>query len=135
MADVAHHAHDLKLFVLGTVVLDELADRIFAAENVPGGLLVNYRDARRVFRVVLVEIAAADERDSHRFEIIRRRDPDIGRICFLAAGPIKSAGTVPTGKWKAADGRDAFDAGHAGNALHDLLIKLELRVLVRPGGC
>src|SRR5204863_7722106 len=109
---------DLKLFVLGTVVLDELADRIFAGEYVPGGLFVNDRDPGRVFRVVLVKIAAAHEWNPHGPEIIRRRDPDIGRICFLAAGSIKSAGTVTTGKWKAADGGDTFDPGHAGNALH-----------------
>src|SRR2546421_4192715 len=132
MADIAHHAHDLKLFVFRPVVLDEPADRILAGEHILGGLLVDDRDGSRAFGVVFVEVAAAHQRDPHRSEIIRRRDPDIGLVLFCTAGPIESAGTVSAGKWKAADRGYAFNARHAGHALQDLLVKLELSVLIRP---
>src|SRR5205807_8475174 len=134
MADIAHHAHDLKLFVFRSVVLDELADGIFAGENVLGGLFVDDCDEGRALGVVLVETASADERHAHRPEIIRRYDSDIGLILFRASRPIKSAAAVSSGKWQAADRGNAFGAWHSCDLLQNLLIKLELLSFIRLGG-
>ena len=134
MADIAHHAHDLKLFVFRSVVLDELADRIFAGENVLRRLFVDDCDEGRALSVVLIETASADERHAHRPEVIRRYDSDIGLILFRASRPVKSAAAVSSGKWQAADRGNAFGAWHSCDLLQNLLIKLELLRLIRPGG-
>jgi hypothetical protein len=46
MADIAHHAHDLKLFVFRTEILDELPERIFPGESSLCRLFVDDGDGR-----------------------------------------------------------------------------------------
>ena len=134
MADIAHHAHDLKLFIFRTEVFDVLADRIFAGENIFRGLFVDDRDPRRIFRVVLVEVPATHERHSHCLEVVGCRDPDIGLVYFRAAGPIESARTIPAGKRQPADRRHMLHAGNGRDLLHDLLVELELLGFIGLGG-
>ena len=134
MPDIAHHAHDLKLFVFRAVILDVLADRIFAGENFLRGGFIDDRDERRALRVVLVEVAAAQKRDAHRLEIIRRGDADVGAVFLGAAGAIESARAVSAGERKPAHGGDPFDTRHPRQALDDLLIELNLAVFFGRGG-
>ncbi len=135
MADIAHHAHDLKLFVFRSVIFDVLADRIFAGENVlraSASLMIATQ--RRAFRVVLGEVAAAHERNAHRLEIIRRRDADIGLVLLRAAGAIEGARAVAARERQPADRRDALHPWHSRHASHDLLIELELAIFVGSRG-
>ena len=107
-----------------------MPDRIFAGKNFLCGFCIDDGDERRALRVVLIEIAAAHERDAHRLEIIGCRDANISPLLLFVAGTIKGARAIAAGEREAAHCGDMLNARHRRYALHDLLVKLELLILV-----
>ena len=59
---------------------------------------------------MLVEVAAAHERDAYGLEIIGRRDADIRLLLLGAARPIETASAISARKRKPADSGNAFYA-------------------------
>src|SRR5678816_3652398 len=134
MAHIAHYAHDLKLFVFWTEILDVFADWIFSGEYLLRCRFVDDRYRHRTLDVVLIEIPTAHQWDPHRLEVFRRRHPDVGPIFFCAARTIECSGTVPARQGKATYGPGALDTRHTRQALHDLLVKLNLVIFVGRAG-
>ena len=79
---------------------------------------------------MLVEVAAAHERDAYGLEIIGRRDADIGAVFLGATGTIERARAVAAGERETAHSCRMLNSWHPGHALHDLLIKLKLLILI-----
>src|ERR1041385_4424609 len=120
-SDIAHHAHDLKLFIFRPEIFNKLADRILSGENLFRTFLIDDCDRERAFHIVLVEIPAAHEGDAEGLEVIRRDDSDSGLILFRAPGPIECPAAVPSRKWQPADRGNMFGARHSRDLLQDLL--------------
>src|SRR5262245_21984549 len=134
MAHIAHYAHHLKLFVFRTEILDVLADWIFSGEYFLRCRFVDDRYQHRTFDVVLIKITTAHERDAHGLEVFGRSHANIGPILLCAVRTIECSGTVSTSQWKTTYGPSALDTRDIRQALHDLLVKLDLVIFVGQSG-
>src|SRR5207249_11867857 len=85
LANVADHADDR------AASGEDLSDRIFVGKVLPRESFVDEQDLGRVARVSIGQTAAAEERDSHRAEVLGRHVAKLGAAFARAAGDRKTA--------------------------------------------
>src|SRR5581483_6430239 len=107
---------------------DPLAQGVLVRPELSRHRLVNDRDGLRALHVAVVEVPAFDERDAHRLEVARAREPAVtprrhlpGR--HLTAFDGKTAARIHPAHRQAGREADRLDAGQGRDAFESLLVK------------
>src|SRR5262245_37925570 len=131
---IPDHAHNLAHPIVAVTDVDPLADRVSIHEETPREALVDDRHARRLAVIPAAEVAAFEQRNAHRLEIVGAYRAVRGRQLFSgrsggAAFDLEADSDTCAGKRRADAGADRLNARNGGQAPPDLLV--EGRLLLR----